>query len=157
MKGTVVFDFDYTLADTAAFKAAMGDAPDEAVRRMPEFLFDGAEALLRRLKAEGWTLALLTLGEPVWQRRKVDHSGLADHFDHVLCTAEPKAARIAEMLAWPAPLVFVNDNGEEIDMLKRVLPEARMIAVRGPKALPSVRGAILCGNLDEVYSAVVSG
>ena len=50
MKGTVIFDFDYTLADTTAFKAALADAPDEAVRRMPEFLFDGADSVLRRLK-----------------------------------------------------------------------------------------------------------
>lgn len=156
MRGTVVFDFDYTLADTARFKEALAASPD-AVQRMSEFMFDGAEALLQRLKDEGWTLALLTLGEPVWQRRKADRSGLVGYFDHVLCTAEPKATRIAEMLAWPAPLVFVNDNGEEIDMLKRVLPRAKMIAVRGPKAPPTACDVAMCGSLDEVYSAIVSG
>jgi|GEM_PF-2123096 len=156
MKGTVVFDFDYTLADTTRFKEALAASPD-AVARMSEFLFDGAESILSRLKEDGWTLALLTLGEPVWQQRKLIHSGLMDRFDHVMCTAEPKATRAAEMSAWPAPLVFVNDNGEEIDLLRRILPDARMIAVRGPKPAPTASGVPVCASLEEVYSAIVSG
>jgi phosphoglycolate phosphatase-like HAD superfamily hydrolase len=157
MKGTVVFDFDYTLADTAAFKRALADAPDEAVARMGEFLFEGAPSMLGRLKADGWKLALLTLGDPDWQARKLARSGILPLFDYVLCTAEPKAARIAEILAWPAPLVFVNDNGEEIDQLRDALPRCRMIAVPGPKAPPTRDGVVVCGNLEEVYSAVISG
>lgn len=157
MKGTVIFDFDYTLADTTAFKAAMEVSTDDAVRRMPEFLFEGAESVLRRLRAEGWKLALLTLGEPVWQQRKAIHSGLLEYFDYVVCTAEPKATRITEILSWPAPLIFVNDNGEEIDVLRRVLPRSRMIAMRGPKALPTASDVPVCVNLEEVYNHVVSG
>lgn len=157
MKGTVIFDFDYTLADTARFKEAMTDSKDAAVRRMPEFLFDGAVSVLRRLKDEGWKLALLTLGEPAWQERKALHSGLMEHFDYVLYTAEPKASRVEELLAWPAPLVFVNDNGEEIDALRDALPQCRMIAVRGPKALPKSDGVPVCADLEEVYRLVVSG
>lgn len=156
MKGTVVFDFDYTLADTTRFKEALAASP-EAVTRMSEFLFEGAESVLLRLKEEGWKLALLTLGEPVWQQRKVIHSGLMGHFDYVVCTAEPKATRIAELLAWPAPLVFVNDNGEEIDVLRRALPQCRIVAMRGPKPLPRTQDVVVCGDLEEVYRNVVSG
>ena len=155
MKGTVVFDFDYTLADTTRFKEALAASP-EAVLRMSEFLFEGAESVLRRLKDDGWKLALLTLGEPVWQQRKALHSGLMDYFDYVVCTAEPKASRVAEFLAWPAPLVFVNDNGEEIDLLRRFLPQCRMIAMRGPKPEPTSPGVPLCADLEEVYRHVVS-
>ena len=157
MKGTVVFDFDYTLADTARFKEALAESQDEAMRRMPEFLFDGAEDVLLRLKAEGWKLALLTLGEPGWQERKARHSGLLGHFDYVVCTAEPKSERVQEYLAWPEPLVFVNDNGEEIDALRAALPGCRMIALRGPKALPASPDVAVCASLEEVYKNVVSG
>lgn len=157
MKGTVVFDFDYTLADTTAFKRALEEAPDFAVARMGEFLFDGAASVLDRLKRDGWKLALLTLGDPDWQARKLDGSGLLPQFDYVLCTAEPKAARIDEILAWPAPLVFVNDNGEEIDQFRDALPHCRMIALRGPKAPPTREGVIRCESLEDVYDAVVSG
>ncbi len=156
MKGTVVFDFDYTLADTTRFKEVLATSP-ESVSRMSEFLFEGASSVLSRLKADGWKLALLTLGEPAWQERKVRHSGLLEYFDYVLCTLEPKASRVEELLAWPAPLVFINDNGEEIDALRSVLPGCRMIAVRGPKALPTVEDVVVCGSMEEVYRSVVSG
>lgn len=151
MKGTVVFDFDDTLADTVRFKGVL-DAS-----RMREFVFKDAASVLRRLKAEGWKLALLTLGDPGWQAWKVGGSGLLPFFDHVLYTAEPKATRVGELLAWPAPLVFVNDNGEEIDALRGLLPDCRMIALRGPKALPTSADVAVCADLEEVYSRIVLG
>lgn len=156
MMGTVVFDFDDTLADTVAFKRALADGLD-AVDRMADFVFPSAMALLSRLKADGWTLALLTLGDPAWQARKLERSGLLPSFDHVLCTAEPKVERLADILAWPHPLVFVNDNGAELDALQAALPGHRMIAVRGPKALPTAPVAAVCESLAEVYSRIAAG
>ena len=149
MKGTVVFDFDDTLADTVRFKRTLD------VARMPEFVFKDAHAVLRRLKVDGWTLALLTVGDQGWQAWKVGGSGLLPFFDHVLYTAEPKASRLREILTWPKPLVFVNDNGEEIDALRDLLPDSKMIAVRGPKALPTRPGIAVCGDLEEVYRNIV--
>lgn len=156
MKGTVIFDFDDTLADTAAFKAALAAAPrpEEVVMRMADFVFSGSEALLRRLKAEGWTLALLTFGDPEWQAAKVTRSGLLPHFDHVIYTSEPKTSRAAECSAWPAPLVFVNDHGGELDALGSLLPDAKLVALRGHKQLPDSAAVPICEGLEEVYNAI---
>jgi len=151
MKGTIVFDFDDTLADTARFKRTL-DAS-----RMRDFVFKDAAAVLQRLKDEGWKLALLTVGDPGWQAWKVAGSGLLPYFDHVLYTAEPKTTRVEDILAWPSPLVFVNDNGEEIDALRPLLPRCRMIAVRGPKALPKSADVAVCGGLEEVYRSIALG
>ena len=150
MKGTVVFDFDDTLADTARFKKVL-DAS-----RMREFVFKDAVDVLTRLKREGWKLALLTVGDQGWQAWKVAGSGLLPYFDHILYTAAPKTTRLAEILAWDQPLVFVNDNGAEIDALRELLPESRMIALRGPKALPTTEDVVVCRDLEEVYRNVVS-
>lgn len=156
MKGTVVFDFDYTLADTARFKEALRteDDADAVLSRMTEFVLPGAPDLLRRLKAAGWKLALLTFGEPGWQERKAACSGLLALFDYVLCTAEPKAERTADFSAWPGPLVFVNDDGEEIDAMLPLLPEARFVAVRGPKAAPTRPDVPVCLSLEDVYEKI---
>lgn len=156
MKGTVVFDFDDTLADTVAFKAALAVAPNalDVVARMPDFVFPQSVALLGRLKTEGWTLALLTFGDPVWQADKVTKSGLLPFFDHVIYTPEAKVSRVAEYMAWPKPLVFVNDHGGELDALEALLPDAKMVAVRGPKPLPQSVGAVLCEDLEGVYNAL---
>lgn len=156
MKGTVVFDFDYTLVDTARFKEELGTAggADAILSRMAEFVLPGAPDLLRRLKAGGWKLALLTFGEPGWQGRKAACSDLLSLFDYVLCTAEPKAARTADFSAWPRPLVFVNDDGEEIDAMLPLLPEARFIAVRGPKPPSTHPDVPFCLSLEEVYEKI---
>lgn len=151
MRGTVVFDFDDTLADTKAFKKALD------VARMRAYVFPDAPSVLRRLKRDGWKIALLTVGDPGWQAWKVACSGLLPLFDHVLYTAEPKTSRLREILSWPAPLVFVNDDGREIDAFRRTLPKARMLAVRGPKPLPTDPSAIVCESLEEVYSRVATG
>lgn len=156
MRGTVVFDFDDTLADTVSFKAALSDAPQagRVVERMAEFIAPGAESLLRRLKAEGWKLALLTFGDRAWQEAKVMRSGLLPFFDHVVYTAEPKETRIADFSGWSRPLVFVNDHGGEIDALSAALPEARMIAVRGRKPAPLDPAVPICASLEEVYKTL---
>lgn len=156
MKGTIIFDFDDTLADTVSFKAALAAASraDEVVSRMADFVFPNAKEVLGRLTRQGWKLALLTLGDLEWQQRKLAYTGLLPFFDYVLFTAEPKETQVAEFLTWPAPLVFVNDHGGELDALKKLLPDARLIAVRGPKAAPTDPSVPLCGSLEEVYKTV---
>lgn len=153
MKGTVVFDFDDTLADTVSFKRALAAAPraDEVVARMAEFVFPQAPVVLGRLKAGDWKLALFTFGDPAWQESKVLRSGLLPFFDYVLYTPAPKETRVADFLGWPSPLVFVNDHGGELDALKRACPDALMIAVRGPKSVPADPDVPVCDDLEEVY------
>jgi phosphoglycolate phosphatase-like HAD superfamily hydrolase len=156
MKGTIVLDFDYTLADTAKFKEALAssDDADGVISRMPEFVFSGAHSVLQRLKTSGWRLALLTFGDPPFQKRKAARSGLLPYFDHALFTAEPKETRWPEFDVWPKPLIFINDNGAEIDALRSALPEARFIAVRGPKPPPRDPSIPVCADLEEVYRSV---
>ncbi len=156
MKGTVVFDFDDTLVDTASFKRLLADVtrPEDAVERMAQFVFPSAARVLGRLKEDGWKLALLTFGDRAWQEGKVGRSGLLPFFDHVLYTSEPKETCIPEIVAWMGPLVFVNDHGGELDALKARLPSAVMIAVRGVKPEPSGQDTPICQDLDEVYSII---
>lgn len=156
MKGTVVFDFDHTLADTERFKRIIAESGEAAaVERMGECVFPGAASVLGRLKASGWALALLTVGEPAWQMHKVASSGLLAYFDFAVYTAEPKETRVGEFESWPKPLVFVNDHGLELDALSAVLPDARMVAVRGPKPEPRSSGIPLCETLEDVYNVIV--
>ncbi len=156
MKGTVVFDLDYTLFDTTLFKAVLAEHGEaSAAVRMPEFVFPGAFSVLDRLKAQGWKLALLTLGEPGWQEDKVRRAGLMDRFDYAVFTAKPKAECIAEFAPWPRPLVFVNDHGGEMDMMRHALPEATCIVLRSHKPAPSEPSIPVYETLEEIYHAIV--
>ncbi len=156
MRGTIVFDFDYTLADTLSFKEALAVSsdPSAVAARMRDFIFPGAANVLDRLKADGWNLTLVTIGEPAWQESKVVGSGLVPYFSRVIYTSDPKESHVEEYKTWPQPLFFVNDHGEEVDALSQVLPESRMIVVAGPKPLPSDPNIPVCATLEEVYKRI---
>ncbi len=156
MRGTIVFDFDYTLADTTRFKEALAASsdPTAVAARMCDFIFPDAASVLDRLKADGWNLTLVTIGEPAWQESKVVGSGLVQYFSRIIYTSDPKEQHVEEYRMWPQPLLFVNDHGEEIDVLSRVLPESRMIVVAGPKPLPSDPNVPVCATLEEVYKRI---
>jgi hypothetical protein len=70
---------------------------------------------------------------------------------------ENKERYVEELRTLAPPLVFVNDHGGEIDILQTAMPEARFVAVRGPKRLPSDRTVIVCEDMASVYKAVVAG
>lgn len=152
---TVVFDLDDTLLDTVRLKRdlAFADA-DEIVLRSAEYLFPDALPVLERLRTEGCRLFLLTYGPEAWQRSKVRHAGLESRFDGLLFTETPKRDIADELRALDPPLVFVNDNGAEIDDLLPKLPDARFIAVRGPKPPPAAPGIPVCESLEEVCRAI---
>ena len=73
----------------------------EARRRVfrgavPDRLYvdEGVLTAVARLR-QGHSLVLMTEGDPVWQRRKVDHLGLARHFDE-LVFVDPAAGETKE-------------------------------------------------------------
>ncbi len=154
MRGTVVFDLDYTLIDTASFKAELAVAgdPDAVLSGMAQFVFDDALPVLERLKADGWRLALLTKGDPAWQERKAAESGLLGFFDFTLFTREPKVECLEAFARWPGPLVFVNDDGPEIDALASALPDALILGFHGPKPLPTAQAVPMFSTLEGVYN-----
>ena len=127
---------------------------DATVARTSEFLYPGATALLERLRADGARLVLLTQGNVGWQKRKVAASGLASYFDELLFVAEEKEAAVEKLRMLDQPVTFVNDNGREIDRLQKLLPDMRMIAVKGPKPLPTDPAVPVCADFEDVYKAI---
>jgi putative hydrolase of the HAD superfamily len=62
-------------------------------------LVPGAKETLRALRARGVRLALLTKGDPDVQKRRVEHSGLANMFDVIHIVPEKPAAAFLEIVA----------------------------------------------------------
>lgn len=65
---------------------------------MPAPLVPFAREALTALKARGYLLALLTKGDPILQRRRIDQSGLAAFFDSIMVVGHKTPEAIASVL-----------------------------------------------------------
>jgi phosphoglycolate phosphatase-like HAD superfamily hydrolase len=130
---------------------------DAVVARGADFLFAGAVPMLERLRSEEHGLVLFTHGNAAWQERKVNGAGLTPLFDRLMFAPENKERYVEGLRMLAPPLVFVNDHGGEIDALQAMMPDARFVAVRGPKPLPSDGTVVVCDDMASVYKAVIAG
>jgi putative hydrolase of the HAD superfamily len=99
-------------------------------RRARHEVFDDASDVLNRL-GESHTLALVTNGAACLQREKLDASGLSDHFETVVVSADLGAAK-------PDPSVFE-------EALSRLGTEAEHAVMVGDSISKDVDGALAAG------------
>lgn len=168
-KATIIFDLDYTLLDTVAFKAAMaadgleweeGTVPPlEAAKHAAEswrYLFAGARELLEGLRAlPDARLVLLTFGPRDWQLAKVEGTGLAGLFDQIIVTDAPKAGLLPQMASSDEGLtIVINDNCEEMQAMREVAPHCLFVVKRGPKGVPDDIDMPVVDTIDEIVRVI---
>src|SRR3989440_5414076 len=128
-------------------EVAVGDLVAAYRAHAPEIApFPEARALLRRLRADGSAVGLLSDGDPAVQGRKLDALGLRDAFDAIVVTGElgPDAAKpsprgFEEVLralgdALPGEAVYVSDNPAK-DFVGARRAGMRSIRVRRPDGI----------------------
>ena len=130
----------FSVSDRGILAGLMGmspDAPELPVARFAEIYdelhpqyapapFPGAVELLRRLKADGWRLALLTGKEACTALPTLRHFGMQDVFEAKLYgqpTHNCKAERLAELMQlWqlsPDELIYIGDAPSDIEQSHR--------------------------------------
>ncbi|MDX6661076.1 MAG: putative hydrolase of the superfamily [Solirubrobacteraceae bacterium] len=137
--------------------------------------FPEAGALLRRLRADGSAVGLLSDGDPAVQGRKLDALGLRHAFDAIVVTGElgpdagkPSPRGFEEVLrrlgdASPGEAVYVSDNPAK-DFVGARRAGMRSIRVRRPGGIyahlepetPEHAPDAEVSGLDEVPSALES-
>jgi phosphoglycolate phosphatase-like HAD superfamily hydrolase len=131
------------------FAALSAEFPDEDAAREARarfgrvlgsteaFLYPGAKELLETLRKHDATVDLMTFGNADWQRKKVEHSGLAGLFDEVIATEKEKKGIVREAGRGEDKVIIVNDNGQEMKDMMAEAPEYTYVLKKGPKAVPS--------------------
>ena len=66
--------------------------------RAEDFIFSGATSLLSTIKAKGHELVLLSLGDPEFQKIKVDGSKITSFFDRIIMVQDTKANVLGNIL-----------------------------------------------------------
>ncbi len=119
----------------------------KAPEMMGNFIAPDAQAFLQALKDKGHELTLLTRsGEPeIWQRPKVEASGLTEYFAHIEIHPGEKQDVLKE-LGIEAPFVFIDDTDEQIVAMQAAFPSALCVK--------HTREASLLDHLPEIFAYI---
>lgn len=125
-------DFPETVARLAAERPADGRRIARILDDLPydEFVYPGALEAIDRVWRDG-TPVILSDGDPVFQRRKIERAGLAAAVrGNVLIYVhkEERLAELAERFPGPRP-VFVDDKARILGRVERQLPDAITVHV----------------------------
>jgi len=117
-------------------------------------LFSDVIPCLRRWKRKGYRLILLTYGDRVFQRAKLQHSGLSPLFERVIVTSDPyKIAMVQRLAGRDGQAVIIDDNFDALRRLRRRVRDLRTIHVERYRPVRAIvkRGEIW--SVSNLYQA----
>ncbi|MBI2410516.1 MAG: HAD family hydrolase [Candidatus Kerfeldbacteria bacterium] len=123
-------------------------------------VYPDAIAFLEQITVEkGKRIMLFSFGNPQWQRRKIDGSGLVHFFDDIVLVDTAKELHIEQLnIASGSDTLYISDRGSEIDRMKQVLPSIQTIWIRRSgnpyEHEPCHRADITIQSLTEFYYGV---
>jgi len=135
------------------------------VRRLQEgarrFLFKDVKPCLRLWRRRGYRLVLLTYGDRVFQRAKLQHSGLSPLFERVIVTSDPyKIAMVQRLANRNGQAVIIDDNFDALQKLLKTVPNLRAIHLeryRSISRLTKKRGICSVSNLFQADRCLTKG
>jgi hypothetical protein len=94
-----------------------------------DFLFDDSIAFLKKIKALGEPMVLLSLGNPGFQELKTKGTSVEKYFDRVFIVHDTKRHVLGELFASldEESVWFINDKIGETQKLKKAFPQLRPI------------------------------
>lgn len=151
---TLILDFDRTIFDTEAFIESVerrdptlgalsasslprNTKVSESVRRgdlsfkrgeLTRFLYPGVIGFLKDHRSDG--LILLTWGNTDLQKAKVESADIEAYFTKIMYTVEPKGVELKRSLPLPHPIIFVDDDGIQLDSVAAETPEVVRVWMR---------------------------
>lgn len=93
-----------------------------------KYVFTDSYHFLRLCADHGWSKVLLTYGDQHFQEKKINGSKLSVGCNQAIVTQKPKW-ELPEIFSVPQT-VFIDDNSDNIDMVKKTFPQVLTIAVK---------------------------
>jgi len=116
---------------------------------------------LRRWKRKGYKLVLLTYGDRVFQRAKLQNSGLGSLFERAIVTSDPyKIAMVQRLANRDGQAVIIDDNFDALQKLLKTVPNLRAIHLeryRSISRLTKKRGICSVSNLFQADRCLTKG
>jgi phosphoglycolate phosphatase-like HAD superfamily hydrolase len=105
---------------------------DELFTKIDNYLFDGVEKFLKECQKRGFKIVMLTFGDKLWQKKKINSSKIKQYFDQIIITDINKAAELSRLKSVRGKVIIINDNAKEMMMLNNFFKQARTFLLKGP-------------------------
>lgn len=125
---------------------------DEVISNSRQFLYPDVIEFLDKLTKQKIPLYLLTFGNPIFQKQKVEASGIAHYFKKTIYTSKDKYS-VADKIPSANHATFINDNPHEIQPLQTRFPKAKFIQIKrenGKEFELKLKDIILINQFSEI-------
>lgn len=93
---------------------------NDAVGQTENLVYEDVPEFLTNAKGAGAVIILLTRGNPDWQNKKIEVTGLRKHVDRVVIAPESKGEVLRSQLRPDQNTFFITDNADEIEGMQGV-------------------------------------
>lgn len=155
---------------------AMRNIISEEFSALERYLFPDVMPFLRKAAADGAELAILSFGNPSWQRYKVRAAGIEPYFRHVFFTDRhsSKIEVIKENVGAGREIIFIDNHPNELDAAKdadagvatflinrvpeagilRTLPENSFFEAKRYNSIAPRHQHMLCTNFPQILQTL---
>lgn len=105
---------------------------ENLLKRADKYLHVGALEVVKKFKAKGDKLMLLSVGDRKWQNKKINNLKIRHYFDLVIIIDGEKHKNLDFLKNSKEKILIINDNaGETVDM-KKVIGKCEICLIHGP-------------------------
>lgn len=124
------------------------------------FLYDDTVEVLKKLRAQGHEVYLLSWGDQVWQMNKIENSGLKPHCNDVISVTQLKAEHLKNFCKDGCTVAIIDDKPAELKAAREIQPQIHLVRMRRPGAkysdLETPQGAHEVKNMQEVLDLIAT-
>lgn len=124
--------------------------------RSRHYIFADAKTFLADAQKKGHALFLVSAGDLVFQKEKINASGIFSFFDEIAITnASQKSFAIDEIKknTGAREIVFIDDNKKVLDDIKKHHPSVKTVQMARTNRAPRTTSANMCiRNFSEISS-----
>jgi len=104
------------------------------LKTIDTFIFPAGLELLKKLTQDKHSLMLVSLGDMVWQKSKIENLKIKKFFAKVIITDSNKRTALSFLKNSTEEIAIINDNARETFLLQESIPRAKIYIVDGPYA-----------------------
>ncbi|MCK5211291.1 HAD hydrolase-like protein [Candidatus Parcubacteria bacterium] len=104
------------------------------LKTIDSFIFPAGLELLKKLSKDKHTLMLVSFGDMVWQKSKIENLKIKKFFAKVIITDSNKSTALMFLQNSTEEIVIINDNAKETFLLQESIPRAKVYVTDGPYA-----------------------